>query len=123
MVPITLLGLLLLMLISLKAVKLYLQKHKNPESLRKGLDAILFIGSLCFAYGVLGQTIGIYQMLQFISASQQQLSPQVIAAGLQISIIPALYGLIIFIMAALCWFLFRNRYKQLLKKATAQSIT
>ncbi len=119
MVPLTLLGLLLLILISIKAVNLYVQQPKQPHFLGKSLEIILFVGSLCFAYGVLGQTMGIYQMLQFISGARQQVSPQVIAAGLQISFIPSLYGLIIFIIAALFWFLLRNRQQQLLKNTTS----
>ncbi len=117
-VPLTLLGLLLLTLISIKVINLYVQQPKQAPFASKNLDVILFIGSLCFAYGVLGQTMGIYQMLQFISGARQQVSPQVIAGGLQISFIPSLYGLMIFIISALFWFLLRNRHQQLLRRTT-----
>lgn len=118
MLPITLVALLLLVLILVKTLQLVLPKSTSIDSLKKGLAAILFMGSLCFAYGVLGQTVGIYQMLQVISGSGKEISPRVIAAGLQISMIPTLYGLGIFIIASSCWFLLQSRYKQLLKKDT-----
>ncbi|QHT69456.1 MotA/TolQ/ExbB proton channel family protein [Rhodocytophaga rosea] len=115
MIPISLLAILSIMLISKKAYDLFVKKDAPTDSLKTGLHAILFTGSLCFAWGMLGQTMGIYQMLQYISGSTQEVKPHIIAGGLQISMIPTAYGLIIFMISSLCWFVLLGRYKQLSK--------
>lgn len=115
MVPITLLAIVIIMLAIKKAYDLFIKQDAPTESLKAGLHAILFTGSLCFAWGMLGQTMGIYQMLQYISGSTQEVKPHIIAAGLQISMIPTVYGLIIFMVSSLCWFVLLGRFKQLSK--------
>ena len=115
MVPITLLAILSIILIIKKAYDLFVKKDAPTDSLKAGLHVILFTGSLCFAWGILGQTMGIYQMLQYISGSTQEVKPHIIAGGLQISMIPTVYGLIIFMVSSLCWFVLLSRYKQLNK--------
>jgi biopolymer transport protein ExbB/TolQ len=115
MVPITLLAILALILVVKKVYDLFVKKNVPHDSLKVGLHAILFIGSLCFAWGMLGQTMGIYQLLQYISGATQEVKPHIIAGGLQISMIPTVYGLLIFMVSSLCWFLLLSRYKQLTK--------
>lgn len=118
MVPLTIIAIAIFILSIKKVVDLYINKNSRADYLKKGLHAILFLGSFCFALGVLGQTLGIYQMLQFISGSTTEIRPQIIAAGLQVSMIPTLYGLLIFIMAALFWFMLHLRFKQLTGRVT-----
>lgn len=118
MLTITLLALLILTLVGKKSFDLYLKKNVRQDDVKKGLTTILFIGSLSFAVGMLGQTMGIYQMLKVISGSTRDIPAQIIAAGLQMSMIPTLYGLIVLIISACFWFVLHSRSKQILRSVS-----
>jgi len=80
---------------------------------KRHLDAILFLGSLSFFLGLLGQGIGLSGALDAIQA-YPNLSPSAIAGGLRVSMIAPLTGAILFSLAGLFWFILRymNARKQ-----------
>ena len=71
---------------------------------------IRFFGMLALVAGVLGQIMGLYEAMKYIS-QKGEVSQQVLAAGIQISSIPTLYGFIIFLIAHLLWFVLDLRIK------------
>jgi len=80
---------------------------------KRHLDAILFLGSLSFAIGLLGQGMGLSQALSVIQ-SMPNISPALVAGGIRISMIPPITGAILFSIAGVFWFILRylNARKQ-----------
>jgi hypothetical protein len=80
---------------------------------KRHLDAILFLGSLSFFLGLLGQGIGLSGALDVIQA-YPNISPAAVAGGLRVSMIAPLTGAILFSIAGIFWFILRylNARKQ-----------
>jgi len=80
---------------------------------KRHLDAILFLGSLSFFIGLLGQGIGLSGALDAIQ-SFPSVSPAAVAGGLKVSMIPPLTGAILFTISGIFWFTLRyqNARKQ-----------
>ncbi|MDE5421495.1 MotA/TolQ/ExbB proton channel family protein [Ancylomarina sp. DW003] len=80
---------------------------------KRHLDAILFLGSLSFFLGLLGQGIGLSGALSAIQ-SFPSVSPAAVAGGLRVSMIPPLTGAILFSIAGIFWITLRylNARKQ-----------
>ncbi len=66
-------------------------------------NAILFWGALAAVLGFLGQYMGMYNGLQAI-ARASAISPSVVAMGLAESFTTTLFGLVIFVLSAVAWF-------------------
>ncbi len=115
MATISLVGILILGLVVKKGVDFFVYDDLKPKQLRWGLGGILYLGSLAFALGILAQAIGIYQALVAIE-KWGKVSPALLAGGLKVSMIAPMYGLIIFILSSIFWFLLRMRYLQLMRK-------
>lgn len=78
--------------------------------------AIRFLGGFAAVWGILGQGIGIYQACIAIQ-EMQDVSPALLAGGFQVSMITALYGLIIFLVSRIFWYVLKSRLNTLsLKK-------
>ena len=73
-------------------------------------EAVLFIGSLGLLVGILGQVLGIFEALSYLSVNVD-VSARLIAAGLRVSFIAPLYGFGLFILSGILWFVFRNILK------------
>jgi hypothetical protein len=80
---------------------------------KRHLDAILFLGSLSFFIGILGQGIGLTGALQSIQGSPS-VSPAAVAGGIKVSMIAPLTGAILFLLSSIFWFILRylNAKKQ-----------
>ncbi len=67
-------------------------------------ERLLFhLGLFAFVFGLLSQTISLYQMMGAIEAAGA-VSPAIVAGGLKVSFIAPLYGLFIFVAALLLRF-------------------
>ncbi len=73
-------------------------------------EAVLFIGSLGLLVGILGQVLGIFEALRYMSVNVD-VSARMLAAGLRVSLIAPLYGFGLFIFSGILWFVFRNLLK------------
>ena len=73
---------------------------------KRHLDAILFLGSLSFFLGLLGQGIGLSAALSAIQA-YPNLSTAAVAGGLRVSMIAPLTGAILFSISGTFWFILR----------------
>ena len=80
---------------------------------KRHLDAILFLGSLSFFLGLLGQGIGLSNALNSIQ-DVPSVSPAAVVGGLKVSMIPPLTGAILFSLSGIFWFILRymNARKQ-----------
>ena len=70
------------------------------------LNGILFWGAFAAVLGFLGQCFGIYEAMTAISRASE-FSPSVTAFGFLVSFSSTLLGLIICVIAALCWYSLR----------------
>ena len=80
---------------------------------KRHLDAILFLGSLSFFLGLLGQGIGLSNALNAIQALPS-VSPAAVAGGIRVSMIAPITGAILFSISGIFWFILRylNARKQ-----------
>lgn len=85
----------------------YFSENKNTEKLKKQNSTILFVGSFAFLFGIFGQIIGFFQILDFISR-EGSVAPSIIAGGLKISLLAPLYGFVLLLISSLIWFSFKN---------------
>ena len=81
---------------------------KTIPKLKKENEVILFTGSFAFLVGVLGQVIGLYGAMAAMETAKEAISPNLLAGGIRVSSLPPLYGLTLFIISGLLWFIFRQ---------------
>ena len=72
------------------------------------LDLVRSIGLLAAITGVLGQLIGLFDALKFIEKAGQ-IAPGMLAGGIKVSMIPTLYGLLIYVIAMVIWVILKYR--------------
>lgn len=99
-------------------IQLFARKDAIHPGTRQGVHAIIFWGAFSALLGILGQCTGIYNALGAI-ARASEISPAVIMAGLAESFTSTLFGLTIFIVSALLWFILHSRYRHLTEDGPA----
>lgn len=104
---ITLLALIMLFFAAIGAAAIY---GRATFYAANKLYYIRFFGMLALITGILGQIVGLYEAMKYI-AQKGEVSQQILAAGIQISSIPTLYGFIVFLIAHLLWFILDLRNK------------
>ncbi len=77
------------------------------EKLKKTNSFILFFGTFAFLFGLFGQIIGFFQILNVIEA-QGEVAQFLIAGGLKVSLLSVMYGFGLLLFSAIVWFIFRN---------------
>ena len=110
-----LLSLILLVILYLsvrKGQRVFFKKEAVSVKFETGLNAILFWGVLSIVIGFLAHFMGLYNALLAISRATD-VSPAIIAQGYAQSLLTILFGLIIFIVSAVFWFLLRWQYKKI----------
>jgi len=100
-----------------KSLELFGKKDPNQTNLEKGINAIIFWGGISVVLGFFAHFFGMYQAMLAIS-KVPDISPAVIAEGYAVSLTTILFGLFIFLFAAIFWFLLRWKYKQLILKTS-----
>jgi biopolymer transport protein ExbB/TolQ len=84
----------------------FIRKTQNHND----LSIIKSIGLFALIFGVLGQFIGLYSALSQI-AKVESVSSSMLAAGLKVSSISSIYGMIIFVISYLFWFALKAKNK------------
>ncbi len=98
-------------------IQAYGKQNPNLPRLTNIVLAIRFLGGFAPVWGILGQGIGIYQACMAIQ-EMQDVSPALLAGGFQVSMIAALYGLIIFLVSRIFWYVLKSKLNTLsLKKS------
>ncbi|WP_430816727.1 MotA/TolQ/ExbB proton channel family protein [Carboxylicivirga sp. RSCT41] len=60
------------------------------------------IGLFALIFGIFGQLIGFYDAFSYLETTP--VSPQVLSGGIKVSMIPTMYGIIIYIISLILWF-------------------
>ena len=81
-----------------------LKKDISSSKTRERLKHIKTIGSFALVLGILGQLIGLYEAFGAIQ-QMGDVSPALLAGGLKVSMITTFYGIFIFLMSLLIWFI------------------
>ena len=96
-----------------KGIQLFFKKDIDPLRLEPGINAIIFWGGISAVLGIFAHFSGVYQAMIAISAAND-ISPAIVAMGYAFSLITILIGLLIFMVSAVIWFLYRWRYKSII---------
>ena len=96
-------------------IQAYGKTGSNLSRLNNIVLAIRFLGGFAAVWGVLGHGIGIYEACVAIQEIQD-VSPALLAGGFQVSLITVLYGLMIFLIARIFWFILKSKYNKLTAK-------
>lgn len=100
----TLIALVMFSVAVVNGVAIFTGKVEDAEKIRHRVSYVKSIGLLALVTGLLGQLIGLYSAFEYI-AEAGSVSPGMLAAGLKVSSITSLYGMVIFVIAYLAWFL------------------
>lgn len=82
----------------------HLLKKTKDESQTSTIKSIGLFG---LVFGILGQFIGLYSALQHIS-QVESVSSAMLAGGIRVSSITSIYGMIIFVLSYLMWFVLKS---------------
>jgi biopolymer transport protein ExbB len=95
-----------------KGIVLFSNSDKELSRMGEGIHAILFWGIMAAVIGFYAHFTGIYFAMQAIMEAND-ISPAIVAEGYAVSLITILFGLIIFILSAIVWFVLRWRFTRL----------
>ncbi len=84
-------------------VAFYGGKSEKENTLRN-LNYARSIGLFAMITGILGQLIGFYMAFAAIEQAGD-VSPALLVGGLKVSMIPTLYGIFIYLLSLLLWFI------------------
>ena len=107
-IPLLLMLVLVLTVIILLIFETFIRKEPSLERHKQGLNALLILGSMSAAIGMLGQIMGIWYALAAILEAAD-INPAIVIGGLQASFGTTYFGFIIFFVAFIGW-LFFNYY-------------
>lgn len=102
------LGLVSALVFSIKSfVNIFIKKVDDQSSIRQSVDLIKSSGLFAAVTGILGQLIGVYSAFSSIEQAGS-VSPEILMSGLKISSICTIYGLMIYALSLLIWFVLTN---------------
>lgn len=104
-VPLYLLFVLVLVVIVLLVIERFFKSELNIDRFKREMNALLVLGSMSAALGMLGQIMGIWYALAAIMTAAD-ISSEIVYAGLQASFGTTFFGFIIFFIAFVAWLLF-----------------
>lgn len=95
--------LLAILVLAVRNIVLVAKNEKEESVFNSQVGYIKSLGLFALVLGFLGQFIGLFSAFSFI-AEAGTISPSMLAAGLKVSSIASIYGMIIFLVAYLLWF-------------------
>ena len=105
-IPLILVSLLVAAVIVLLVFDTFVVKGLNEERRKQSLQALLVLGSMNAALGMLGQIMGIWYALAAILQAAD-ISPAIVIEGLQASFGTTYFGFITFFVATISWMIFQ----------------
>jgi hypothetical protein len=89
----------------------YFSDKRNLVKLEMYNSIILFSGSFAFLFGIFGQIIGFFQILDVIHR-EGDIAFSLIAGGLRITFLTVIYGFALLLLSSIVWFIFKNLVKK-----------
>jgi len=99
----TFIFLIILVLVVYNLVIILKKEGMDKDVLKNRLSYIKSVGLFALVFGILGQLLGLYQMFDAIQRIGDT-SPVILAGGLKVSMLSALYGVLIYLLSWLFWF-------------------
>ena len=106
------LSLLLLAIIAqfcIAGYALYFTGSPKPVMTKNLTLGVIYLGGFSAIWGILAQGIGIWFALTEIQKAAD-VSPAIIMGGIKVSMIAPLYGIVIFLISSVLWFILKTRY-------------
>ncbi len=100
-------GMAAIVMAALNAYNLFTNKGVS----QKRLNTVLYLGSLAFFAGLAWNAIGMYEILDVIQR-MGSVSQAALAGGLKAASVSSVYGLSLFFMAYVAWFLLRLKISE-----------
>lgn len=91
------------LLFAIRASVAVFSKGEKGEQVNSKLNYVKSFGLLALVTGILGQLIGMYSAFSAIE-QMGEVSQAMLAGGLKVSSITTIYGLLIFVITRLIWF-------------------
>ena len=110
--PLVAIAITIVILTVKKAVDLFVIRENNPKRLESGLPAILFWGIISLVIGFLAHYMGMYAAMKAVMQARD-ISPAIVAGGFAVSLITILFGMLIFLFAAIVWLILKWQYKRI----------
>lgn len=85
----------------------YRSKQTNPEKLLRKLAYGKTWGLFAMITGLLGQLIGligVFDAVEIIVAAGEEIKPLLVFGGIKVTMIVAIYGILIYLFSILLWF-------------------
>lgn len=82
----------------------FLRKGISTDKISKKLSHIKILGLIALVTGIFAQLIGLYKALASIERAAD-ISPGIIFGGLKVSMITTIYGIIIYLLSLVIWFI------------------
>lgn len=101
-IPLFLLLIMVFLVIVFLVIERFYKYDLNEERFKRGMNALLVLGSLSAALGMLGQIMGIWYALAAIMVAAD-ISPEIVYEGLQASFATTYFGFITFFIAFIAW--------------------
>lgn len=76
------------------------------------VDAVLFWGGFAMVTGLLGSLVGFMQAAQMIETAGS-VSPALLWGGMKVATSSAAVGLVVLVLASMCWFVLQLRWRLL----------
>jgi len=102
-----------ILIMIIKTVVALFIKNRADTVVENDLNSILFWGTIGAGLGIFGHFAGIFIAMRSI-LSKMDVSPAIVSQGYLMSFSHIILGLLILLIAAICWFILRWKYKRVL---------
>lgn len=85
-----------------------LLKTKGKPVSSKLLNNVIYLGSMSFFGGLIWSALGLYQILDYVQRIGD-VKLTAIAGGLKASSVPSIWGLFLFLLSYICWYLLQMK--------------
>lgn len=87
---------------------IYTRKINNSEEILRKINHIRSAGLFALIIGLLGQLIGLFSAFRAIKIGEVEISQSLFVEGFKVSMVPTVYGILIFSFSALSWLLLKK---------------
>jgi len=109
MMIITLIFAGIIILFLMAAYNLYVAGSPRKTLIRNLVLSVIYLGSFAAVWGIFTQGFGIWSVLKAIQEAADVSFGQIVG-GIKYSMIAPLYGVVVFLVSSILWFILKIRY-------------